>query len=158
MLTVILVFAILFALLYASERVRSSIPTIPTLTEEQAKEVMKDDIQKRVGNVSVRVYSNFTGEPLPLIYYRHVDNMAFRINETSHEIMSSCIPTLACFLNNKEGVLASIDGRLFYFVEGSYSGEDKSSPAYYYIDGMNGNILWSYIGEDVYPELRPIQS
>lgn len=157
-LIVILVFATLFLLLYASESVRISIPTIPALTEDQAKDVMETDIEKRVGNVSVRIYSNSTGEPLPLIYYRHEGNMAFRINEKSHGIMGSCNPSLQCFLNNKEEVLASIDRRLFYFVDGSYSGEDRSSPAYYYIDAMNGDILWSYIGEDVYPELTSKQS
>jgi len=156
MMIVALVFAALFLLLYGSESVRSSIPTVPTLTEEQVVAIMRTDIQKRVGNVSVSMndISESSDERLPLIYYRLGDNMAFRINGTSHEVMASCNPSVECFLNNREEALASVNGRLFYFVDGAYSGEGKSSPSYYYIDARNGDILWSYIGEDVYPELR----
>jgi hypothetical protein len=129
------------------------------MTEVQVIEVMKADIQKRVGNVSVLIYGRdlrdpVSIEPLPLIYYLQENNIVFKINEKSHEIRGSCTPSLACFLNNQENVLDSVDGKLFYIVDGSYSGEGKSAPAYYYVDAMNGDILWSYIGEDVYPELE----
>jgi hypothetical protein len=68
--------------------------------------------------------------------------------------VGSCVPSRKCFLGSREDVLDSISERLAYFLDGSYRGNDKSSPAYYYyLDAMNGGILWSYIG-DVYPELR----
>lgn len=159
MLIAVLVFSTFFMLLYASESVRSSIPTIPTLTEVQAIEVMKVDIHKRVGNVSVSIYGkdsrdpNFSGEPLSLFYYRHGDNVIFRINGTSHTIMAACDLSIECFQGDKRPVLGFISGRLVYFVDGSYSGDEKSSPAYYFVDAVDGDILWSYIGEDVYPEL-----
>ena len=122
MLIVISVFAMLFLLLYASERVRSSIPTIPTLTEVQAIEVMKVDIHKRVGNVSVSIYGkdsrepNFSGEPLSLFYYRHGDNVIFRINGTSHTNMAACDLSIECFQGDKRPILEFISGRLVYFL------------------------------------------
>jgi hypothetical protein len=69
--------------------------------------------------------------------------------------VGSCIASRKCFLGSREDVLDPISERLAYFLDGSYRGNDKSSPAYYYyyVDAMNGDILWSYIG-DVYPELR----
>lgn len=155
-LIIILVFSTLFLILYASESLRLTSP-IPKLTENQATEVMKADIQERVGNVTVRIYPMdhpLFGDALPLLYYRQADNMVFRINETSGAVMASCSASLDCFLNNKQDVLESIDGRLFYFLDGSYSGKHMNSPAYYYIDAINGDVLWSYIGEDIYPELH----
>jgi hypothetical protein len=69
--------------------------------------------------------------------------------------VGSCVPSRKCFLGSREDVLDPIPERLAYFLDGSYRGNDKSSPAYYYyyVDAMNKDILWSYIG-DVYPELR----
>jgi hypothetical protein len=69
--------------------------------------------------------------------------------------VGSCIASRKCFLGSREDVLDPISERLAYFLDGSYRENDKSSPAYYYyyVDAMNGDILWSYIG-DVYPELR----
>lgn len=133
----------------------SPILTTPALTEDQAIDIMKSDLRKRVGDVLVFVYPRdardpeITENPLPLIYYRQEDNMAFRVNGTTHSIMGSCAPSVECFFNGEKDVLDSVAGKLFYFIDGSYSGEEKSSPAYYYIDAMNGDILWSYIGEDM---------
>jgi hypothetical protein len=74
-----------------------------------------------------------------------------------YSVVGSCVPSRECFLGSREDVLDSISERLAYFLDGSYRGNDKSSPAYYYyyyyVDAMNGDIIWSYIG-DVYPELR----
>jgi len=106
------------------------------------------------------IYSRDARDPdisenlLPLIYFRQEDGMAFRIHVRTHSIMSSCIPSPKCFLGSNKDVLQSVAGRLVYFVDVSYSGEEKSAPAYYYIDAMNGDIVWSYIGEDVYPDLK----
>jgi hypothetical protein len=79
--------------------------------------------------------------------------MVYRINATSYSVVGSCIPSREYFLRSREDVLDSISGRLAYFLDGSYGGNDKKSPAYYYMDAMDGDILWSYIA-DVYPELR----
>jgi hypothetical protein len=121
----------------------------------------KADIEDRVGNVSVSLYGkNPAGlddvrNPLTLIYYNEKIGMAYRINGTSHTVISSCVPSRSCgpniqFMNADE----SLGGRMFYFLDGAYSGVEISSPAYYIIDAVNGEILWSYIGEDVHTELR----
>jgi hypothetical protein len=60
---------------------------------------------------------------------------------------------MVCFMPNRTDVLNSINDRLLHFIDGVYDGEGKSASAYYYVDAINGKILWSYIGEDVYPEL-----
>lgn len=155
-----LVFGILFAMLYVSSTRYSSIPSLPAVTEDQAIEIMNADLRKRIGSdVLIHIYSRdgrdpaVSENPLPLIYYRQEDNLAYRINGTTHGIVGSCVPSVECFMGSKEEVLQSIDGRLVYFIDGSYSGGEKSAPAYYYIDAINGDIVWSYIGEDVYPEL-----
>jgi len=148
-------------MLYISASSHGPIPTLPTLTEDQAIDIMKADIERRVGDASmISIYAKdsrdptYRGEPLPLIYYRQEDATAFRINETSHTIMASCIPSVECFLGNRQDVLDSINGRLTYFIEGSHGTEEKRSPAAYYVDAMSGDILWSYIGEDISPELE----
>jgi hypothetical protein len=52
LLIVILVFATLFLMLYICIGEHSSlIPTAPKLTEDQVINIMKTDIQRRVGNV-----------------------------------------------------------------------------------------------------------
>jgi hypothetical protein len=139
-----------------------SVPTAPKVTEAEAFAAMKADIEERLGNASVSLYGRDTTglddirNPLPLIYFNEKIGLTYRINGTSHTVISSCIPSRACFPNIQfMNADESLGGELFYFLDGAYSGEAISSPAYYFVDAMDGDVLWSYIGEDVHPELRP---
>lgn len=153
-------FVLLLILVFG--KTSSSIPTVPALMEDQAIDIMKADIKKRVGdNVTVYLYLRDSRDPanvnrpLPLIYYDQEKNLVYHINGTSQTVTDSCTPSMTCFPNIEyRGVDNFLKGRLVYFLDGSYSGEGKSAPAYYFIDAMNGEVVWSYIGEDIYPDLK----
>lgn len=152
-------FVLLLILVFG--KTSSSIPTVPALMEVQVIDMMKADIKNRVGdNVTVYLYLRDSHDPanvnrpLPLIYYDQEKNLLYFINGTSYTISSSCTPSLACFNIQNMDIAKSVAGRLVYFLDGSYSGEGKSAPAYYFIDAMNGEVVWSYIGEDIYPDLK----
>jgi hypothetical protein len=123
---------------------------------------MKADIEKRVeNNVTVYLYLRDSNDsaninrPLPLIYYDQEENLVYHINGSSNTVIDSCAPSISCFPNIEyRGVDEFVADRLVYFLDGSYSGEGKSAPAYYFIDAMNGQVVWLYIGEDIYPELK----
>lgn len=137
-----------------------SVPTFPLLTEDQAIDVMKSDIKNRIGdNVTVRLYQDsivrdFGTSSLWLIYYQQEKNLLYFINGTSQTVSGTCMPGPACLNVKYKGADKSVADRLVYFLDGNYSGLEKSSPAYYFIDAMSGEVLWSYIGEDIYPELN----
>jgi len=139
-------FVFLFSITFGHQL---AISTVPTLPEAQAMEIVKEDLKHKTGNVTLTVY--LQNGRVPLLYYRLEDNIALRINETSHEIMSSCVPSIECFLPNNIDLLRSIGGRLVYFIDGIYSGVGTSAPTFYYVDAATGDILWSYIGENANP-------
>jgi hypothetical protein len=123
-----------------------SVPTFPLLTEDQAIGVMKSDIEHRVGNnVTVRLYGDsnvqdFGTSSLRLIYYQQEKNLLYFINGTSQTTSGTCMPGPACLNVKYKGADKSVAGRLVYFLDGSYSGMEKSSPVYYFIDAMNGKF------------------
>ena len=157
---VVLAFGTLLSMLYVSHSLHPLIPTLSAITDVEAMEIMKADLRSRVGNnVSLFIYpvdgrsADIGAVRLPLIYYQQEHDMAYRVNETTHTIMGSCFPSLECFLSSKKVLFDSIAGRLIYFIDASYREGEKSSPIYYYIEALNGEILWAYVGEDIYPEL-----
>ena len=147
-------------ILFASAPIPNTIPIIPELTEDEAFEIMKADIQSRVGEATVILYMRHplnpdNTRPLPLIYYSEELGRQYQIDGKSHEIISSCVPSILCPINiAHSGIEESIDGRLVYFLDGAYSGEKVSCPAFYFIDALNGDILWSDICEDNNPKVE----
>jgi hypothetical protein len=138
----------------------SSIPTVPVLTEARAIDIMKADVKERDGDdVIILLYGRDSNgpdnvnRPLLLVYYDPDKDLVYYINGTSHAISNSCIPSPACLNVHNRGIDKAVADRLAYIVDGRYSGEGKSAPAFYFIDAMSGEVVWSYIGEDVYPEL-----
>jgi len=146
--------------LFSTSSIPNTIPTIPRLTEDEAFAVMKADIQSRVGDATVTLYMGHprnpdNTRPLPLIYFSEELGRQYNIDGATHEIISSCVPSMFCPINiAHKGVEKSISGKLVYFLDGAYSGKDVNSPAYYFIDAMNGDVLWSDIGEDIHLELK----
>ena len=140
--------------LFSGASIPSGIPTIPQLTEEEVFEIMKADIHSRVGNATVVLYmrhpiNSDNTRALPLIYFSSELGRQYGIDGNSNEITYSCVPSRDCPINiAHSGVEISIDGTLVYFLDGAYSGKAADAPAFYFIDAMNGQILWSDIGID----------
>ncbi len=85
----------------------------------------------------------------------HKNNTQFYINDTNNYVIdASCTSSVdfPCFIGN-ERVLEGVNGHLVYVINGRWS-DGRSSPMYYCVDARSGRILWSYVGEDSYPELR----
>jgi hypothetical protein len=149
-------------ILFSVSTIPNMIPTTPRLTEDEVFDIMKADIQGRIGEATVTLYMRHprnpdnTG-PLPLIYFSEELGRQYGIDGKSHEVTYSCVPSRECPINiAHSGVEKSINGRLVYFLDGAYSGNEISSPAFYFIDAMNGDVLWSDIGvgEEIHPELQ----
>ncbi len=162
-LLVILVFAVLFSLLFfASTYSNATVLTTPTISEDDAIAVMNADLRRRVSPALLEgsfIYGrNASSEvrQLPLVYI-HRNTTQFYINGTNgYVIDAQCTPSpdFRCFIG--ERIVGSIQGYLTYVVDGGWvDSMGRSSPMYYYIDAKSGKILWSYVGEDVYPELEP---
>ena len=147
-------------LLFSVAPIPNMIPTTPKLTEDEAFTVMKDDIQSRAGEATVALYGRpprvpDNDSPLPLLYYSSELGRQYNINARTHEITGSCVPSIMCGINiTHSDIDKTVDGKLVYFLDGIYSAKTIDSPAYYFVDAMNGDVLWSYIGEDVHPELQ----
>lgn len=144
---------IILILVFSTVTIPNTIPIKPQLTEEDAFAVMVSDIENRVGEATVTLYLRHPDNPdntrpLPLIYYSKELGRQYGIDGKTLEITYSCVPSRECPINiAHSGVENAIDGRLVYFLDGAYSAEKTSSPAFYFVDAMNGEILWSDIGQ-----------
>lgn len=152
-LIVIAVFGILFAMLYISQAtlqsssMSASVQTKPTLTEEDAINITKVDIEKKVAPMHVDKFVLFTkyyGHPLSL-YFIHNNGTQYYINSTSYTIYGTCAGD-SCNLRDVDDLLK---GHLFYVLDGSW--QDSSirncSPFIHTVDATSGEILWSYVGD-----------
>ena len=151
---------ILLIIVFSTVTIPNTIPTTPRLTEDEAFAVMKADIESRVGDATVTLYMRHprnpdNSRPLPLIYFSEELGRQYNIDGATHEITSSCVPSRYCPINIAyKDVDKSISGKLVYFLDGAYSRKEVSAPAFYFIDAMNGDVLWSDIGEEIHPEVQ----
>jgi hypothetical protein len=147
-LIVILVFGILFSMLYASQAsLRSyslSIPIKPepSLTEDEAINIARADIEKKVAPLHVDKFVLFTkyyGHPLSLDYI-HSNGTQYYYNSTNgYEIASTCTGD-SCNFRDVDHLLK---GHLFYVVDGSWqdSSVRNCSPFIHAVDAYSGDTL-----------------
>ena len=154
----ILVLGVLISALFISELFRTSIPTRPTISEVQAIYTSESDLKDRVSGIErILIYPRDSPSQggkewsLPL-FYVDSSGVLYRIDPRNNTITSTCSISEGgdCFTTDSK-VHNLIRGKMVYFIDGSWNAKDgKSSPAYYYIDAKTGEIIFSYIGEDVY--------
>lgn len=153
-LIVIVVFGILFAMLYASQATfrpySLSIPIKPepALTEDDAINIAKADIENKVAPLHVDKFVLFTkyhGYPLSL-YYIHYNGTQFYYNSTNGYAIDYICNDDFCNFRDVDHLLK---GHLFYVLDGSWqdSSIKNCSPFIHTIDAQSGEILWSYVGD-----------
>ncbi|MGI0048266.1 MAG: hypothetical protein ACREAW_01895 [Nitrososphaera sp.] len=162
-LIIIVVSGLLFSILYASQAIRKpfvamGIETRPALTEDDAINIARDDIEKKVAPMHVDKFVLFTkyyGHQLSLIFI-HDNGTLYAINSTNgYAIYHTCAGD-TCNLRDVNELLR---GHLFYVVDGSW--QDSSirncSPFIHAVDAKSGEILWSYVGnaEDMACQVQP---
>jgi hypothetical protein len=146
----ILVFGVLFALLSASQLLRSTareIETRPALTQDDAAKIARADLEKNVAPAHVDTFvvlPTYFGHSLSLIFI-HNNGTVFDIDTTDDSIYNSCTGDTC----NLKDVNSLLRGHLFYIVDGSWqdSSARNCSEFIYAVDANSGTILWSYAGD-----------
>jgi hypothetical protein len=148
----------LFATLKMPEQV-SLIPTVPRVSEEQAAQIVIEDIQSYSPNTKrndIHLYSSEgylaidrffkEGKHLPLFYYHPITATRFFINSTDNSIISAC-PERIC------DAKPELIGKLVYGFDMD-CGEGCGVGAYY-VDAIKGEVAYTNLPGPKRPEMLP---
>lgn len=158
---IILVFGVLFAILYASQLIRTdSTPkgfrTTPSLTEDEAINIAVSDLEKKVAPLHLDKYvvtQRYFGSSL-ILFFVHNNGTLYAIAEDNTIYLPCEGP--GCQVGDGNDLFR---GNLFYDVNGSWqdSSVRNCSPFVYTIDAESGEILWSRVSdsEDTRCDVKP---
>lgn len=128
----------------------TGIESRPTLTEDDAADITKADMEKKVAPMHVDkfvLYPRYYGHPLTLTFI-HENGTQYFPNTGKTCMRAPDDTIISCGLGNE--LADAIEGHLAYIVDGSWQDDSVGNCNHfiYAVDAMTGEILWSYIDRE----------
>jgi plastocyanin len=127
----------------------TGIESRPNLTEDDAANITKADMEKKLAPMHVDkfvLYPRYYGHPLTLTFVHENGTQYFP--STGKTCMRTLDDIMSCGMSNE--LADAIEGHLAYIVDGSWQDASVGNCNHfiYAVDARTGEILWSYIDRE----------